>query len=418
MIKTMQIDFLREIFVKEFKSNNGNNEYLDDIDISLFTFYEHLTSDDEVNRYVERYRDLIDQQNKANTVAFGVLSMANAPTITNLRTMFISPFEWNCTIRTTMGNRDKLIATIYKMVENLKGRKCDVAQFNNGKVLKVGTITDTIKDYDYIGEYTSSGTLTTDINNLIASYFTNYGIQAQTDLKYVYAETNGKIYLFKLENNEWYLNEVEEHDSFEKYKMSLSFDDIVVNQPYNLNASEYCEITFSGSATLCSKSNRLGNDLVKVFIAKDRVKYDDNSNNDYLFRVNNNIVYHEVEPLDMPNNLNINKVDYQLRSSMFLQESHNDSISASLTYQMALDLSNELIAQWFKYARYGELNMNGSNLQYTSMTPNIIYKIKELWSSWGDIELHILNAKVVEDIKIENTESDTMTISLNFQVIR
>ena len=40
-----------------------------------------------------------------------------------------------------------------------------------------------------------------------------------------------------------------EHEGFEKYKLSLSFDSIKCNQPRTLNGDEYCDISFGGSAT-------------------------------------------------------------------------------------------------------------------------------------------------------------------------
>ena len=46
----------------------------------------------------------------------------------------------------------------------------------------------------------------------------------------------------------------------------------------------------------------------------------------------------------------------------------------------------------------------------------MIYEINEFWCSWGDIENKNVNAKIVESIDIENTESDTLTLGLTFQL--
>ena len=76
-----------------------------------------------------------------------------------------------------------------------------------------------------------------------------------------------------------------------------------------------------------------------------------------------------------------------------------------------------IINQWFKYARYGIQGTNTTNSHYADgVCPNMIYEISEIWSCWGQVNRFKFKAKIVESIDIENTESDTMTITVPFQV--
>ena len=88
------------------------------------------------------------------------------------------------------------------------------------------------------------------------------------------------------------------------------------------------------------------------------------------------------------------------------------------TYQMQdyhIDKNIDILYQFFKYARYGKQGTSGNNY-LDGITPNMIYEIKEIWSSWGQVEVETFKAKVVESIDIENTESDALTITIPFQV--
>ena len=408
MLKVMQIDFVRSVLETKLKSFASGETYFNNTDISLFSFYEQLTQDDEVDRYVERYNQLVAQQNKDDLVGFGIVTTTDTPSITNLKSGFVSPFEWSCTIRCTLGNRDKMVATIYKIIEDLKGKKQDVAQLNNGKLVPVGTIanrlTKTIEDYDYIGSVVSNPT--NEINAKITSlnYLTN-------NASLLYAEYDNKLQLFEYKNSAWNNisdDNVPEHTSFEKMKLDLSFDDVKVDEPYTLDSHEYCTITFGGTATLTSHNIRVGNDLTHVTISKYKVK----GASDYTFGANS----YDLEPMEMPSGLNANTLPNQLRSNYFKANTHTDSIAVAIQYTFLLDLNIPLLKQWFDYGRYGINNLSSGSIQNSSITPNIIYAIDELWCSWGEVNKYSFHAKIVEDIDIENTESDVMTIGVAMQI--
>lgn len=430
MLKTFQIDFVRRVFENALSKNNGET-YYDDQDIQLFSFYEHLSENDEVERYTQRYNDLVNEQNKSGLIGFGLITNTDVPSVTNIKKGFISPFEWSCTIRVNLANRDTMLGTIYKLIADLKGKKVDVAQLDSGKLVVVGTMVDSIKDYDFIGEVsdTEHETIIEKLQGLISKGI-SYNYQ---NVKCFYVECENKLRLIENKNGyyvdisdeeidfnednivDYTRHNVPTHKSFEKFKIDFSFDDIKVNEPYTLNAMDYCNISFGGSATLVNDCFRLGNDLVKVLVAKNKVKTSDST--DFSFKVDNELVFTELEPLEMPSGNNSNSIPNQLKSNFFRVNSHTDSYAIALQYSFILDSEIELIKQWFNYGRYGESNLtsNGS-IQLSSITPNILYTIKEVWASWGNVEIHEFNAKIIEDINIENTESDTMTISLTFQI--
>ena len=416
MIKVFQIEFVRQALETKLSSFISNTELFNSDDIVLVSFYENLKSDDEVKRYVELYRTIVDEQNITGKIGYAILAVTDNPSITNLRTTFVSPFEWSCNMRCSLENRDKMTATIYQLIDELKGRKVDIAQLDTGKLLVVGTIDDEIKNYDYVGDV-DSATYAVDIVNLIASITANGTTETASDLEYLYANCNGVIKLYRLVGAVWteQVGAVETHTSFEKYKIDLGFDDIKCTEPYTLNSEDYCNITFGGTATLVSYKVRLGNDMVKLFIGKNYIRI--SSSEIYDFKTDGVITYTELEPLELSSGNSSNDVPNQIRSNFFKTNSHTDSIAITLQYSFICDLSIDLIEKWFDYARYGESDLGDNNsFLPTSITPNVVYSIKELWSSWGEVKVKTIKTKIAGDISIENTESDVMSMTLTMQI--
>ena len=114
MVNVFAIDFIRQaleqtLFEEHIKNLNmfgGKNQ------INIFSFYEQLKGQDEVDRFVENYRDLTEQQNRTSLIGNGVIVAPENPTITNLYSSTIIPMSWACSIRCTLGNRDQMVATI------------------------------------------------------------------------------------------------------------------------------------------------------------------------------------------------------------------------------------------------------------------------------------------------------------------
>jgi len=536
MLKTFPIEFVRQALeqtllqehIKNVHFFGGRNQ------INLSSFYQQLKNQDEVDRFVECYRDLVDQQNRTNLIGNGILMSPENPTITNLYSCLIVPMTWTCSLRCTLENRDQMLETINNIIYELKGAKCDIAQLNaineNGEKhvepFLVGTIghndgAPKLKTGDYIGDLEDAS----DIYEKLSYLMNNDILDSVEDFDYLYCKNDSKLKVIKNTENysedivdtiidgtetisanyktmtiqcmlngyrtisefneivgqitihdtdstqditydldggkvtnisytqyqqtivtvsfhsnvaintlvnqydDYEFNSVNiysyiwafveddgtykniifppEHDSFEKFKLSMSFDSLRCDTPTTLNAQEYCEISFGGSATLVNDGVRLGNDLVKFGI----LKYKINAQTPITF---NNPLKYYLEPLEMPSGNNANTKINQLVSNSFLNNSHTDAIAITLQYTFVADLNIKLLEQWYDYGRFGTQNISASDRN--TMTPNLIYKCNEYYSSWGNFEIKTFYAKIVESIDIENTEGDTMTIGVTMQV--
>ena len=443
MIKSFAIDFIRQIIVQTLEQEAFKNPDLyigGENQLQLFSFYEQLVQQDEVDRYVEKYRDLVEQQNRTGLIANGTIVSPENPTITNLKTCTIIPLSFTCTFRTTLANRDKMIETINHLIEKFKGRKVDIAQLDNGKLFMVGTLGQNlnggipcITSGDFFGTYARINQLTTkcesvvsEFNGNIVSEWKNY---ENDELELAYVEhSSGRLDILRLAIksgtnpaewqivNEDNLGDFEmydmsfllppEHQTFTKWKVSLSFDTIRVDEPRTLNAEEYCTISFGGSATIVNNNVKLGNDMLWVGVSKKSIPNIEDFD----------IEYEYLEPLEMPSGASADTIMNQLSSNNFRNNSHTNSITITNQYTFIIDESSDLINQWFDYARYGLIG-NGDNMDYDDyVSPNMVYQIDEYWCSWGNYKHKTFNAKLVGSVDVENTESDTMTITLPFQI--
>ena len=419
-MKTLSLDFVRQAIEQTlFEEHLKNGKYFGGKDqVNLMSFYEQLVEDYEVDRYTEVYRDLVDQQNRSGLIMNGTIVAPETPQIMNINSALIVPMTFNVSFRVKLKDRDSAIETIDNLMKIMRGRKRDIAMFENGKLFMVGTIANNvlgspeIKDGDFIG--TLANINENEINNNIDAQLTNIATYLGSDTivsgTYHYFECEGKLYkAIKNDNEEWIVDENFTYHSteFEKYKVSISFDSMKVDEPKTLNAEEYCTILFSGSATLVDAKVRLGNDLTKVAIAKHSLKL--KAQTLTLDRVK-----HWLEPLEMPSGLGISSELSQLASHNFNQNKHNDGINPTFSYSFVLDTQEPLIAQLFKYSRYGILG-TPQNTYSDGVTPNTLYEITELWNSWCVIEKYSFLAKATENIDNETTESDAMSIKLTFE---
>ena len=418
-MKTTAIEFVRQVleqtlYEEHLKNSNycgGKNQ------VNLFSFYEQLVENEDVDRYVENYEDLISQQNRSSLIMNGVITAPENPQIINIHTHDIRPMTFNVGFRTNVANRDTAIDTIENMMSVLKGRKRDIALFDNGELFVVGTMLNnvvgapTVKSGDFLGSKPLEN-----INGGINAQF--YGMrQYITDLvttgDYYYFENSGKLYkATKNETtNEFFVDETFKYNAkpFTKYKLSISFDTTRVDEPRTMDGDELVVVSFGGSATLVSAEVELGNDLTKISFKKKLIKAQTN--------ITLTDTKHWLEPLETPNNLGIANEINQLASSNFLQGKQNTGINPNLSYSFVLDKSEPLIKQWWKYSRYGIQGKETDSPQFSSgVTPNTIYEISEIWSSWGSVEMNTFDAKITENAEGEPTESDAISLKLNFEV--
>lgn len=447
MLKTFPIDTVRQVIEQTlYREHLKNSDFFGGVnEVNLFSFYEQLQKEDEVNRYKEIYDDLIKEQNRTGLIMNGTIIAPENPTITNLNQCLVIPMTFTCSFRVRLSNRDSAIETINNMISILKGRKQDIAILDTGVPFMVGTLANNVNGVPAIqdGDFIYSGDLDPDkyLASFISNWNTTYGYQVDlTKDHYYYMEdtvnhtlriayyghdTNGNVDYFYADTFEDFDRLLErgdiaedtcvypifvpEHSYFEKYKLSLSFDSIRVDEPRLLDGSEYCVISFGGSATLVSASVKLGNDLTKLAFSKHKIVGENtitiDSDKQWL------------EPLELPSGNNANTQLNQLLSNKFINNTHTDSINISTQYTFICDESIELISEWFDYARYGiQADLTTIATTKKGITPNMIYKITELWSSWGVVKPIEFKAKVIESIDIENSESDTLTITIPLQI--
>ena len=434
MEKAFAIDFIRQVLEQTLAEEHiaNPNKYFGGVDqVNLFSFYEQLQKEDEIDRYVEIYRDLTEQQNRTGLIMNGTLIAPENPTITNINECDIIPMTFTCSFRVRLEDRDSAILTINHLIEKLKGRKQDIAMLSNGSLIKVGTLANNvlgspeIANGDFIGTLANGILVDTGINAIITTLATKGFVHNATYPQWLYygsTALNGDVRLrvaVREQNGTWeqlrpddkvngiYIpNDV---TTFDKYKLSLSFDSIRCDEPRNLNANEYCVLSFGGSATLTNESIALGNDLTKVAIAKEKILAQS------PITINGNKYW--LEPLETPNSVSIDGMVNQLKSNQFLNNNHTDSIAPTLRYTFVLDKSILLLKEFWKYSRYGtQGNISTIASDKLGITPNLIYKITEIYSCWGEIEINEFYVKIVDNIDVDIAESDIITLTIPFQV--
>ena len=446
MPKAFEIDFVRQIIVQTLKEEfvKAPTEYFgNENQVRLTSFYEHLASDEEVNRYVETVRDLINQQNRTGLIANGTILAPENPTITNLNQCTIIPLSFSINFRCTLANRDKVKVSLDNVVKILKGRKFDVAEFDNGQLFKVGTLGNNsigvplIRNGDFIGviNIPFGETLSSMVNSKLTE-LKNKGFVFEQELNeqttcYLYGQLGEKLIVIYGEATindsnvyTWDFVEIEEtsqytdiifppeHVSFKKWCVSMSFDSFRCSEPRTLNAEDYCDLSFGGSATISSVGVMLGNQLTKLGVKRYKIVKSDNGASDYTYVDS----YSWLEPLEMPSGNNADTQMNQLIKNNFINNTHTNGISITNQYTFIIDESIDLIRMWFDYARYGIQSVVNNDITTPTITPNTIYDCVEIFSKWGNVNVKQFKTKVVESIDIENTESDTLTISIPMQL--
>ena len=433
MIDSFPINFIQatfeQVLLEEHLKNPNFFGGRDQVCIS--SFYQQLKNQEDLDRFIATFEDLAKQQNRLSLIGNAILMAPENPTITNLYNCNIIPMEWICSMRCNLENRDEMLITLNNLIEQLKGRKVDIAQLNcinsngshYGQPFVVGVIGENdgkpeLKDGDYFGSVANAYD-----KNTIISYLISQGITLDTTKDYyLYCENDGKLKVMRLylyNQTTWEYTLVSddgtidriifppEHESFDKYKLSFSFEALRCDTPNTLNSKKYCEISFGGSATLVNNGVQLGNDLLKISITKLGIPAD--TPIDFSQEQNNPTYW--LEPLEMPSGSNVNTEINQLISNKFLVNTHSDALALTLQYSFIADFNIPLLKQLFKYARYGTQGITKNDI-----SPNMIFSVSEIWCSWGEFEKEDYKAKIVENIDIENSESDTLTLGITFQL--
>lgn len=425
MIKNYPIEFVRQIIVQRLFMNKGDDPNLigGDKDVNLMSFFEQVKTQEELDRYVKNWQALVDEQNRDTHIVNGIVATQENPTITNLYNCLIIPMTWNCIFRCKLKDMDLVVNSVSKLIESLKGRKQDIAEFEDGSLYMVGTIgnySDThIRKCDYIGSANDQDTLKNQLSPIISSLGTKgFSIAIRQIVSISYFESaNEKIKLVQIAKQPQRPTTYEFVEDFKelveppesnvvgKYKVSMSCDAIRVDTPTTINGEEYVNVSFSGSATIVNDKVKLGNDLVHIRVKRDKVIM-----NGTATTFSEDALY--LEPLEMPSGNNISTQSNQISTNNFKNNHHNDSITPALQYTFICDDDNLLLRNLYDYGRYGIVNYDTTY----GVSPNIIYEIKEVYSSWGKVNVKPYNAKIIDNVEIENNEADVLTISITFAV--
>lgn len=397
MIKTFEIEFV----------NKALEKALNDNDYKVVSFYEPLNELKDVAFYQALYQDIIEELNETKFKAIGVVATTKSPTITSIKKSFISPFEFGVNLRTKALYRDEVVQKVYEVIDNLKGRKIELVQLIKDEqlvnIVPVGVLlqeSEELRNGDFLGTFR-------DLDHLEDYLEYRGGINRQFEIienfwYKPYALIGVKLYSFDVifDNEGDYemsnLTLVCEHDKCEFYKLDLSFDSIRIDNPNTLNKDDFCVIMLGGSATLCSANVMLGNDLVQVGIRK----YKENG------VVLENQEYEWIEPLDMPNDYKTDILAYGLLDNGFKGSEHIQGYSSDISYSFIIDKESQFIYDTYRQTRY-----------LTSTTPNTIYQIMEVWSSFGNIEKNIFIAKMTNGVKVDKGDNDVLSLSIPFSIV-
>lgn len=391
MIKTFEIDFVRATFDNAF----GNIE-----EYRFASFYEPLRDIKDITTYHELYTDIVEELNQTHYKGIGVVSTTSSPSITSIKNAFISPFEFNVSLRTKVAHRDSTIRKTYEVIEKLKGRKSEFAQLESSEgeivdIIKLGVLWQEgseLQDHDFVGEWTIG-----DMGDYLSQVLTSKGItyaDNQEYILYVLDTEHQKLVCVsgKFDNGDFIFGEVPitEHDKVELYKLDLSFDSLRVDTPQTLNGEDFITISLSGSATLVSRSVMLGNDLVQLGIKEN----------------SETATFTYLEPMDIPNDYKPDIFSYGLSANGFKGSEHIQAYSSNISYTFILDTSIELIYDIYKQTRY-----------LTNETPNKQYKVVEITSSFGVVELNEYIGKMTNNIQVDKNDTDVMSITIPFSVV-
>ena len=396
------IDLLRAVFVDK----------LNDSSIFLASFYEQIEDEQSVSRYVANIKDMIALQNREKSVsnykAMGIVSQTGQAEILNIKTNYVTPLEYQVRLDIELADRDYVLGKIKTLIDDTRGSKFDVLVGGNGTI------------YPTANPNGFNGTKPILQNKCFVFYSGDYNwITAPndliTDLKayYEFPGSNFSVYmdgndgdtlsgLYRLDftytaPSTYAFTQVKLQNTFEKYKLSLSFNGIQSDEPFINNGLDRVFLFFGGSATLVKNNVALGNDIVltTIQVGKDT----------------GTVV--EVEPLEIPSSLNLNDDSYQLYASGYQSVDRNMAIQNKLNYSFVYDRSNSLFNDLYKFSRYG--SGTGTLVSPVTGYTNQIFTIKEYRYAFGVREIDTFYAKISES-GVQNTNGDVLTLTLGFKV--
>jgi hypothetical protein len=403
------IDLVRAVFTS----------VLDDESIFMTSFYESLEDPDALERYGKKVWELANEQNKVDYKARGVIYQQGEADIVNIKSRYMSPFAYGLRLDVAMEDRDYVNAKLLDLIENVKGRKFDIAIGGSGeKYVSVSPHINSLGKMELADNVYINYTGTTyklsneaDWDNLSADIFGGtkswYRPSTHTSGEIVYtvymevygATTLVPRQLYRVEvlvgtEGGGYADIVKAdllETTITKRKATMSINGLQKTEPFMTSGVERVMILLSGQATITDEYVMLGNDIIETYIKVGSGSY-------YL-----------VEPLEMPTSVKVGDTNNTYNSvSSPKGITHNNTIENAVSYTFNIDKSNALLTS-FMY-----LALNQSFVS-PLVNENSVFTILNYDYQFGTLVAITSKAKL-DDINIMNTPADILNLKVMFKL--
>jgi len=392
---------------------------LDDESIFMTSFYESLEDPDALERYGKKVWELANEQNKVDYKARGVIYQQGEADIVNIKSRYMCPFAYGLRLDVAMEDRDYVNAKLLDLIENIKGRKFDIAIGGSGeKYVSVSPHINSLGKMELADNVYINYTGTTykisneaDWDNLSADIFGGtkswYRPSTHTtgEIVYtVYMEVYGATtlvprQLYRVEvlvgtDGGGYFDIVKAdllETTITKHKATMSINGLQKTEPFMTSGVERVMILLSGQATITDEYVMLGNDIIETYIKVGSGSY-------YL-----------VEPLEIPAATKIGDSE-NIYTDVTTPKpiTTNTNILGTLTYTFVVDKENAFIKDLYNIARY---------LTFGSVVTgiNVVFTILEYDYQFGTLVANEFKAKL-DDLSIVPTNGDMITLKTSFKI--
>jgi hypothetical protein len=454
------IDLLRALFVDK----------LNDSTIFLASFYEQIQDEEQINRYVDTIKELLALQNRekseSNYKAMGIIAQNGSAEIINIKQNYISPLEYQARFDIELSDRDYVLEKLKTLINDLRGRKFDLALPSNGQVVvfQEPSSFNTLHSLPFITNnmyipfssgdpITNSSDFTAEIKNRIflrpASlnidykvYFIYNNVLYSTIYKHTAFTTvssNITAYNNTIEKREDSISNIADTTTLniilQLFRSSATNRGVLRVLDTTTSIYHYYAISL-GTETRTSPVN-LGSTptLYKLSLSFDGIQSQEPYINNGVDRVflffggsatvveskvslGNDIVLNTiqvgkntgpsyiVEPTEIPASLSVSDDTFQTYANGYRTQDRNLAIGNKMAYSFVYDNTNALYNDLYTYSRFGT---NASS--YAQQ----IFTIREYRYSFGVVVINTFFAKL-GDVATSNTNGDVMTLSVNLKV--
>lgn len=397
-----QIDYIRALVEDYFEQRGLSSDYL------VASFYMPIDGDD-IDRYFDKYNDLLDTQNNTKYKAKVVITNNGGGEIANSRLNYLSSFGFQIRVECNAIIKEEVSQVVFDMIAQLRGKKFDVMKIKTGTTTIDGITIDTYKVVVVEWNLTKpNGALRSNLY-LKTNTYTKAQLLVRDNLLLLFDGTSHEWLFdeqpiggetFYIESKDGYLCEVKTNalthfdnitktylisSDVKRYKCSIAFDEYNVDDPQVLNADIIEQQFVSGKATFVDYNVMLGNDLMTLDFY--------NGSNEYVGT---------LEPLGAPSTYDVEENPFQ--QTTLRQANHITGISVKREYTFIIDYNSPLLMQWYNLGQYG------------------IGTDAFIWQKWKIIETNAVFGVYtpttiygyITGVKINETIGDTKTLIVSF----